>query len=506
MIGRMSTAQIQSSALASITEAQAAVTRLQTQLGTGKRLLTPADDPGASAELLRLKSALSETETLQKNLDFAETSITTEETSLSSSMSILQRVRELFILGSTDTLGGDERNAIATELTQLREQLLSIANTQNADGNYVFAGSSVTQPAFDSDGVFRGDENRLNVNISKGVTLPVRSIGSDIFGDAASESDVFRVITEFIDTFLGSAQHSVTSNFGIQTEPLSLSASELTVRLGGGNVLPVPEVTDPGYERGGSYSRALLNEIKQVHPDIDGLVAATTMELGSFSDIRSTSESDSYGLTINGVEIISSTNLKDDDITAEEVQLALSAKAGELAVAGIVVSGNTEDGITLTAADGRNIQVDEDHISSNGFISGNAFQNTALTNDDSTRSSIQYAQITLTADVTLNLGGAKETNAGFADNQSSFTALDKIDDFMERVSVARSEAGTKLNRIDAQRGIHESTSLHVTKIISKIEDVDFAKAVSELNLHMTALQAAQQTFVKTQNLSIFNYL
>ena len=143
MIGRMSTAQIQSSALASITEAQAAVTRLQTQLGTGKRLLTPADDPGASAELLRLKSALSETETLQKNLDFAETSITTEETALSSSMSILQRVRELFILGSTDTLGGDERNAIATELTQLREQLLSIANTQNADGNYVFAGAAL---------------------------------------------------------------------------------------------------------------------------------------------------------------------------------------------------------------------------------------------------------------------------------------------------------------------------------------------------------------------------
>ena len=186
-------------------------------------------------------------------------------------------------------------------------------------------------------------------------------------------------------------------------------------------MLSVPEVNDPGYEGGGSYSRALLNEIKQVHPDIDGSVAATSMELGSFSDIRSTSELDSYGLTINGVAIISSANLKDDGISAEEVQLALSEKAGELAVAGIVVSGNTDDGIILTAADGRNIQVDEDHISSNGFIFGNAFENTTLTNDDSTRSSIQYAEMTLTADVTLNLGGAKETNAGFADNQISFS-------------------------------------------------------------------------------------
>lgn len=506
MIGRMSTVQIQSSALASITEAQAAVTRLQTQLGTGKRLLTPADDPGASAELMRLKSALSATEAVQRNLDFAETSITTEETALSSSMSILQRVRELFVLGSTDTLGSDARYAVSAELKQLREQLLSVANTQNSNGNYVFAGSSVTQPAFDSEGVFRGDENKLNVNISRGITLPVRSIGSDIFGDAASESDVFRVITEFSDTFLGATQHSLTSNFGIQTEPLSLSAAELTVRLGGGKVLSVPEVTDPGYENGGSYPRALLDKISQVNPDITGSIAATSMELGAFSDITSTSESDTYGLTINGVAIISSANLKDDGISAEEVQLALSAKAGELAVAGIVVSGNTDDGITLTAADGRNIQVDEDHISSNGVVFGNAFENTTLTNDDSTRSSIQYAQITLEADVTLSLGGTKEANAGFADNQSSYTALERIDSFLESVSVARSEAGTKLNRIDAQRAIHESTSLHVTKIISKIEDVDFANAVSELNLHMTALQAAQQTFVKTQNLSIFNYL
>ena len=301
MIERMSTVQLHSTALTSIAEAQAAVTRLQTQLGTGKRLLAPSDDASASTELLRLKSALTRTETLQKNLDVAETNITIEETALTSAINVLQRVRELMLLGNTDTLGVDERYAVTAELGQLKEQLLTIANTQSASGDFVFAGTAVDRPAFSSDGIFLGNDNRLSINVAKGVTMPIRSVGSALFGNAALGSDVFGVINDF----------------------------------------------------------------------------------------------------------------------------------------------------------------------SNGML---------------------------------------QSNANASDGAGLSIALDKIDVFMDNISSARSEAGTKLNRIDDQRAIHESTSLHVTNVISKLEDVDFAKAVTELNLHMTALQAAQQTFVKTQNMTIFNYM
>ena len=82
----------------------------------------------------------------------------------------------------------------------------------------------------------------------------------------------------------------------------------------------------------------------------------------------------------------------------------------------------------------------------------------------------------------------------------------QLDLVLDRVSEVRASTGTRLNRLDDHADLNAAFSLQVTQSISSLEDLDFAAAASELNVQMVSLQAAQQVYVKTQNLTIFNYL
>lgn len=77
---------------------------------------------------------------------------------------------------------------------------------------------------------------------------------------------------------------------------------------------------------------------------------------------------------------------------------------------------------------------------------------------------------------------------------------------MEHLSTFRTQTGGRQNAIDSHRVLNEDIIYQGQKTLSSIEDLDFAEAVSRLNLQMATLQAAQQSFAKIQNLSLFNYL
>ncbi|MDX2463628.1 MAG: flagellar hook-associated protein FlgL [Porticoccus sp.] len=77
---------------------------------------------------------------------------------------------------------------------------------------------------------------------------------------------------------------------------------------------------------------------------------------------------------------------------------------------------------------------------------------------------------------------------------------------MEHLSGFRTQTGGRQNSIDSHRVLNEDIIYQGQKTLSSIEDLDFAEAISRLNLQLATLQAAQQSFAKIQNLSLFNYL
>jgi flagellar hook-associated protein 3 FlgL len=84
--------------------------------------------------------------------------------------------------------------------------------------------------------------------------------------------------------------------------------------------------------------------------------------------------------------------------------------------------------------------------------------------------------------------------------------MTEVDKLSDGVTLARADVGTKLNVLDQQSSILTDTKLTVKTALSSVEDLDLASAITKMNVQMTAMQAAQSSFAKISQLSLFNYL
>jgi flagellar hook-associated protein 3 FlgL len=91
-----------------------------------------------------------------------------------------------------------------------------------------------------------------------------------------------------------------------------------------------------------------------------------------------------------------------------------------------------------------------------------------------------------------------------APNDKEF--LQNLDKGLESVNLARARVGTRLNGIEQQKSINSDIKTSNQALLAEIRDLDYAEAIARLNIQLTGLQAAQQSYVRVQNLSVFNYL
>lgn len=186
---RISTSQIFQQSVDAMLDKQRELSKTELQVATGKRILNPSDDPSASVRILDMQEAQQRLLQYQRNADAATARLDQEETALDSMESLLQRVRELTVQGNNDPTGAEGRTAIAAEVRQLMDSFLQLANTQDANGEYVFAGfQSQTRP-FSHDGVgnfsYNGDDGQRMLKIGDNREVAIGDPGS-IFMDFAA--------------------------------------------------------------------------------------------------------------------------------------------------------------------------------------------------------------------------------------------------------------------------------------------------------------------------------
>src|SRR5690625_4390819 len=99
---RVSTSQIYNLAAVSMTKAQAAVNKTSEQMNSGKRVLSPADDPVAATTILRLNQELARAEQFDKNISVAEHALNQEELALDAIANLLTRVKDLSVRRSEE--------------------------------------------------------------------------------------------------------------------------------------------------------------------------------------------------------------------------------------------------------------------------------------------------------------------------------------------------------------------------------------------------------------------
>jgi len=182
---RISTLQAFNNGVAGIQRNYSNATRTQEQISTGNRILTPADDPVASVRLLQLEQQQNVLSQYNSNLTAAKNSLTQEEVTLNSVNTVLQRVRELAVQAGNGALDPQDRKAIAAELGEREDELLSLMNTRNARGEYLFSGfQGKTQPfvrAADGSYSYQGDEGQRKLQIASSLGIPISDNGKSIF-------------------------------------------------------------------------------------------------------------------------------------------------------------------------------------------------------------------------------------------------------------------------------------------------------------------------------------
>ena len=205
-MNRISTYLFHQRATASMLDNQSRLSKTQLQLATGRRILTPSDDPAGATKTLDLQRYLETNKQFLSNMGFARARLETQETALASVTELLQRANELAIQGNNATASASDREAIAVEVDQLLEQMLALANTRDSNGEYLFAGLKRADAAFtrNVDPVtgavtyaYDGDDQQRQIQVSEVRRIADADTGQDIFMDVAGGASAFDVLATF---------------------------------------------------------------------------------------------------------------------------------------------------------------------------------------------------------------------------------------------------------------------------------------------------------------------
>jgi len=157
----------------------------QQEIAAQKQVLNPSDAPNQAATITRLKSVIARQDTYTNALSQVQIRLDSESSNLSNASEVLVRIKELAIQANNGSQGTVSRLAIATEMKGLRDQLLSVANSTDASGNFIFSGSKVNVKAFTEDAKgnveYTGDQTRMNVAVGEQRTLPLNRPGTNAF-------------------------------------------------------------------------------------------------------------------------------------------------------------------------------------------------------------------------------------------------------------------------------------------------------------------------------------
>jgi flagellar hook-associated protein 3 FlgL len=183
---KISTSQFFDRAVGQMSERQISLSKVQAQLADGKKIVKPSDEPDRAGALLRIRSMVDRQDRHLESLVAAKNRLGAEEAVLKNSANIITRVKELALTAINDTYDPSNREVISIEIDGMAEQLLSLANARDTQGNYLFGGARVREAPFqkNSEGrvVYVGDQTRYKVAVGDHRDLNLNRSGTEVFG------------------------------------------------------------------------------------------------------------------------------------------------------------------------------------------------------------------------------------------------------------------------------------------------------------------------------------
>ena len=325
---RIATSQIYSSSVATMDSQQAQLLQIQQQISTGVAISNPADNPLGAAQAVQLSATSATLTQYASNQNTALTSLQLEDTTLTSVTSTLQSINSLIIEAQNGSLTDSARQAIAQQMSGYRSQLLTLANTTDGAGNYIFAGFQSTSQVFSNQSgggvTYNGDAGQRVMQVAGTRTIAVgdtgtsvfqsvQAVGSDIVASGNSSNTGTGVISPvtvtdptqatnndgYTITFVTAASYTVKdTTTGVTSAPIAYAAGS-SIPLG--SPTPGMNVTLTGTPAAGDsfgVSPATAPQNTDVFASIDSIISAlNTPTAGSTAATANLTNALNTGLT-----------------------------------------------------------------------------------------------------------------------------------------------------------------------------------------------------------------
>lgn len=528
---------------------QQRVFNTQGQLSSGVRVQKPSDDPIAAAQILQLNQTQAEIDQYKKNINGGMSALELEDSQMGAITNLLTRVRELTVQAGDGALSASDRKAIAAEIGSRIDELAGIANTRNANGEYIFGGYQGQQEPFVQSAAtytYRGDDGQRQIQIGSGTFVPINDSGNAIFvavdsnrlpvtASATNTGNATAAMGQIVDqaqfragfsggATAGSSTIDFTGRTPVPGNEVIINGVTFTFANGASGTT----VVDPTHVTvttdlttlpvsAAAIATALATSVAtaQIAPaptaaalaPLSPSMAGNVLTLGdsrpgSAATVgRTISFAQGTGASMFGgaAPITTMDATGGDGSSSYTVTMNMTAVPPTYTVDTVppgplpVATGNYVSGEPIRFG-GAEIDI----IGTPG--DGDTFTVAAPSTQD---------MFTTLNKFVLGLqnpgpGTLEEQNQRLADLVSE--TLDNLEGAQTNVSTIRAKIGARLNTLQSSSDLQDGLGLVNKQILSEVRDLDYAAAISQLTQENLVLQAAQQSFAKISGLTLFNFI
>ncbi len=422
---RISSSAIYDAGIRAMQQQTERLMQVQQQIASGRRIVTPADDPVAAARALEVSQSQAINTQYGTNAGSASDSLVLEESILGSVTGLLQNVRVIAINAGNPVLSANDRASLANELRGSYQELLGLANSTDGSGQYQFSGyQGGIRPFSESASgivVYGGDQGQRLIQVSPSRQIAVSDAGVDVFQRIPDGNGTFAAL-------------AVTGNGG-------------SGLIDGGTTPDASKWNDPANSKDYTIKFSVTGGVT-TYDIVDNKLPGNSLLTGAAP----------------GAAPYPRTYTSGSDIDFSQVGPPVFDFGARVSIAGAPADG---DSFTVKA-------------------------------------STKQQDVFRTINDLIDLLQASPSGAALANGLAA--SQRNLDNAMENISTVRASTGARMRELDSVKNTGDDRALQYSQTLSALQDLDYAKASSELVQQQLNLEAAQKSFVKVAGLSLFNYL
>lgn len=471
---RIATDSIYSNVLRNIQKNQIDLDRLNQQISSGRQFRFPHEEPVKASQSMQYRTDIIRLKKFNENITDARSIMEATDAALANSVDLMQRARELAIQAATGTLTESDRAHISLEINQILEEMVQIANSEFG-GKFIFSGSETLNETFNEKPfeVNRVGGNIVKVEYKGDRQERLREISEGRFLSASLPGN---------RAFAGSNQQVTMGFTGVTDENAVLSS-----------IATIPVKSRSGYMR------------------IDGSLIYYDVARDSLNAVADRINQANLEIKASVVTVNSTRRLRLETTNPHQMELLdIDASTGTTKVDGLLDDLQVVEGTSYTTTDpNQPDNIDSTAIESNVTV----FQALIDLRDDlDIQVGMSNPDFVKRYGIDTNNDGVGDTPISansailLAPKKIAGSSLSNLDAALDNILVSRAVYGARLNRLEAAENRNTDFELNTTGLLQRVEDLDFAKALTEFQQQQNVQQAALATGARIFSLTLLDFI